>query len=960
MSLSVSTRTGVAVVVALALLASMSGPASASTTSTTYAASADTYVNQGSPKTKYGTAPELRVGASPKQVAYLRFGVVNVQVTRATLRLNASTASSGGIEVHTVADTGWNEKSMTWASAPPLGASIARSAVAVGWVSIDVTGAVTSGQPVSFGLTTASDTVTFRSRETGANGPQLVVETSQAPAPDTTPPAAPSALTATGGDSSVALDWADNAEPDLAGYRVYRRNADGTWPAVPLLSPTASAATDTTAVNGTSYAYRVTAVDSAGNESGPSTVASATPTAAEPPPGLLCSPRSAYTDAVMSAPGPVGYWRLGEASGTTACDSIGTSNGTYRYGYRLAQPGLLVGDGNTSVALDGTSGSLNIPSVTRLNPGGAFSLEAWVNPATVTTSQTVMRKEGQFLLRLTSGSAVFRVWWNDGTYSELSSPNVLEAGVAQHLVASYDKTAMRLYRNGTAIASRAATKTPATGNNAILVGQSGGYDYFSGRLDELAQYDVALSAAAVSDHYIAGRGGVDGTPPAAPTGLVANVGNGSVALDWNDNSEPDISSYRVYRASADGTWPSSPIQTVTASGATDTSVVNGTTYSYRVTAVDLSGNESTPSPSVTVTAVGAAPPAPRTVTAIGGATAIGIRWASGTTAASYAIYRRNSDGTWPASRLATVSGSVFSYVDHGPPPTSTYRVTAIDGAGTESAPSTEATATLAPNVLVAAGDIAGCDTSGDEATAAILDGQPGTVLTLGDNVYESGTVQEFAQCYDPTWGRQLWRTQPAVGDHEYRTPGASGYFSYFGAAAGDPSKGYYSFDRGGWHIVVLNANCAAVGGCGAGSPQEQWLRQDLAANPAACTAAVIHRARFSSGAVHGSQPAMEAFWKALYDAGAEVVLSGHEHVYERFAPQTPTGAADPAKGIRQFTVGTGGRVHYSFGDPLPNSEVRHSGTFGVLRLTLHPGGYDWTFLPEAGKTFTDTGSGTCH
>jgi hypothetical protein len=262
-------------------------------------------------------------------------------------------------------------------------------------------------------------------------------------------------------------------------------------------------------------------------------------------------------------------------------------------------------------------------------------------------------------------------------------------------------------------------------------------------------------------------------------------------------------------------------------------------------------------------------------------------------------------------------------------------------------------------VLLAAGDISSCSNAGDEATARILDAQPGTVVTLGDNVYENGTAAEYANCFDPTWGRSKARMRPAPGNHEYNTPGASGYYGYFGDAAGDPSKGYYSYDLGAWHVVVLNSNCSAIGGCEAGSPQEQWLRADLEAHPSACTLAYWHHARFSSGE-HGNHKSVQPLWQALYDANAELVLNGHDHDYERFAPQDPAGAADPERGLREFVVGTGGRSHYTLTSTIANSEVHNSDTFGVLKLVLHADSYEWTFLPEAGKTFSDSGSAACH
>jgi hypothetical protein len=282
-----------------------------------------------------------------------------------------------------------------------------------------------------------------------------------------------------------------------------------------------------------------------------------------------------------------------------------------------------------------------------------------------------------------------------------------------------------------------------------------------------------------------------------------------------------------------------------------------------------------------------------------------------------------------------------------PPPTATTRPTAT------TVP--EGTATL-----LAAGDIADCSSSGDEATAALLDTRPdGVVATLGDNAYSRGTAREFAECYGPTWGRHRDRTRPAPGNHDYQTSRAAGYFAYFGAAAGEPPRGYYSYDLGSWHVVVLDSNCGGTS-CRAGGVQERWLRAELAASGAACTLAYWHHPRFSSGSTHGSDDAVAPLFEALYEAGADVVLAGHEHNYERFAPLDPSGAVDSSRGIRTFVVGTGGRSHYKFASPIRGSEVRNGDTFGVLELTLEPGSYRWEFLPEAGKTFTDSGTGTCH
>jgi hypothetical protein len=267
-----------------------------------------------------------------------------------------------------------------------------------------------------------------------------------------------------------------------------------------------------------------------------------------------------------------------------------------------------------------------------------------------------------------------------------------------------------------------------------------------------------------------------------------------------------------------------------------------------------------------------------------------------------------------------------------------------------------ATVVVTPPVLVGTGDIASCASSGDEATAAILDTIKGVVMVIGDIAYETGSTEEFAQCYHPSWGRHRARTRPAPGNHEYYTADAGPYFEYFGPNAGPAGRGYYSYNLGSWHVVVLNSSAATSHP----SPQIAWLRRDLAASTARCTIAYFHYPLFTSGP-NGPNDKMLDAWRVLYEFGADVIVNGHDHVYERFAPQDPAGNPDPVAGIRQFTVGTGGRSLYSlFTIRERNSEVGHSGTYGVLKLTLHPSSYDWAFIPVIPGRFHDAGSAPCH
>jgi len=257
-------------------------------------------------------------------------------------------------------------------------------------------------------------------------------------------------------------------------------------------------------------------------------------------------------------------------------------------------------------------------------------------------------------------------------------------------------------------------------------------------------------------------------------------------------------------------------------------------------------------------------------------------------------------------------------------------------------------------VLVGAGDIADCGLQGASLTARLLDRIDGTVITLGDNAYPGGARVDFLNCYDPTWGRHIDRTRPSPGNHDYDTPGAAGYFEYFGERAGPPGEGYYRYTVGAWTVMALNSET----GVRSNSVQAAWLRANLSVIPTRCTLAYWHRPLFSSGP-NGNNADMRDIWRILYEFGVDLVLTGHDHLYERFAPQDPDGRPDQSRGIRQITAGTGGGPLTPFAAIRPNSEVRGVG-WGVLKLTLAESSYSWEFIPVEGGSLRDSGTSQCH
>lgn len=267
-----------------------------------------------------------------------------------------------------------------------------------------------------------------------------------------------------------------------------------------------------------------------------------------------------------------------------------------------------------------------------------------------------------------------------------------------------------------------------------------------------------------------------------------------------------------------------------------------------------------------------------------------------------------------------------------------------------------------PATIAAAGDISDTEIGMQKRTSDLVYNKAfHAVLLLGDNQYLRGAAGDYKSYFAPTWGRFKSLLRPTPGNHDYYTPSAAGYFEYFGSQAGEPGKGYYSFDLASWHLIALNTNsgCKSVA-CDASSEQVAWLKADLARSKKKCTLAFWHHPLFNSGSQHGNFRGAIGLWEALYAANADVVLNGHEHIYERFDPQTPSGEPDAQRGIREFIVGTGGIGFYDLGNAKPNSVVRQASSYGILKLTLKAESYDWEFIAVAPSTFTDKGSGSCH
>jgi hypothetical protein len=714
---------------------------------------------------------------------------------------------------------------------------------------------------------------------------------------DTKPPSPPQGLTATGGVQQVTLTWSANTEPDLAGYNVYRSTSSP----VPTTGAPVNGGTPVTTTryvdsgltSGTTYYYALRAVDTSGNGSAASTEASATAKA---------PPQGAYA---LSLNGSSQYVTFG------AAPSLDAARFTLETWFKRTGPGVGTSTGSGGIASA-------IPLVTK---GRAESDGSNVDM--------------NYFLGMDAASGKLAADFEDmagGNNHPLVGQTVVTQNVWHHAAASYDGTYWRLYLDGVLDAKLAVTAEPrsdsiqhaALGTAMTSSGAAAGF--FQGAIDEARIWNHARSGSQIR----AARN----QETSSAAGLVGRFG-------LNEGTGTTVTNSS---GTANGTSVGAPTWT--------------TGYDF---------------PQDTI-----APAAPQGVTATPGTGSIRVAWTGNgeSDLAGYNLYRSTSSpvatGGTPLNGTDLIQGTDFSDTTVSAGTTYYYAAVAVDSADNDSVASAEASAApqAADPVMVGAGDIADCGSSGDEATATLLEGIAGAVYTTGDNAYPNGLLSDFQSCYGPSWGRPgiKSRTRPVVGNHDYANGGntGGGYFDYFNGSgnftgpAGDRDKGYYSYNVGDyWHIVALNTECGIDASCSLATEQ-QWLRSDLAANTSKNVIALWHRPRWTSGANRPGDSRFQGLWQALYDYGVELLLVGHDHQYERFAPQNASGQLDTAHGVREIIVGTGGASFTSVGAPVANSQVLNNKTWGVLKLTLHRSSFDWRFIPVAGKTFTDSGTDQVH
>jgi hypothetical protein len=768
-----------------------------------------------------------------------------------------------------------------------------------------------TGLIARWGMNEGSGTAVGNSVAGGVNGATVAnpAWVSGFPIPDNTAPAAPNGLTANAANGQISLIWNANTEPDLAGYNLYRSTSspvptNGT-PLNGATMLTGTSYTDSCLAAGTYY-YALVAVDTSDNLSNPSAEANET---------------IATVSCGLQFDGSNDYVTFGTGN-TLAAPAYTVETWFKRTG---AGAGVTTGTGGITSA---------IPLVTK-----------------GTSEQETANVDINYFLGIDTSTNMLIADFEEGAGGANPSLNhpvtgttVISNDVWYHAAVTYDGTTLRLYLNGVQEDSQtvgqpaaSATTSPTALASSIRSNGTTAQGFFNGVLDETriwnlartqSQIQTAINSELTSGAGLIGRWGMNEGTGTTLVDSTAPVANGTLT------NGPVWASGAPFNISINGS-PNAPTLNAPTDGATGV----GTSPTLDVTVSDPENN------SLTVTF-------------------FGRPYASG-------VFAQFAQSTGvPSGSSAT---TVWSGLDAGQQ--YEWYVTVSDGNTTTTGPTwTFHTAPGADPVFVGTGDIASCDVTTDSDTGNIVSGIQGTVFTTGDNVYPNGTAADFTTCYATTpWGSPsvLPRTRPVPGNHDWgtgATENLNGYFGYYGANATDAGgNSYYSYDiNSNWHVVNLDTECQLVlGGCVAGSPQETWLKADLAANSTKNVIAVWHKPRYSSGTTN--YQAVQPLWDALYEAGVDILLVGHDHIYERTAPMK-SGAtlasppiADPLYGIRQFTVGTGGEAHHGLTtNILPPSEVRNDETFGILKLTLHATTYDWKFLPIDGSTFTDSGTGSVH
>jgi len=953
---------------------------------------ADVYVNSSSPTSNYGSSTALRTDASPDVHSYLRFDVQGFSgyITKATLNIYANSGSAIGFDAYGVADNTWGEYTTVYNNAPVVGGVIGSSGPVSGgaWYSIDVTSQVTGAGLVSFALlSTDSRAISMSSRE-GANPPVLVIDTS------------PSAPTATPTPTSTPTD---TPTPTPTTFVTPTETPTPTPTNTPTDTPTPTIAPSTLSYNPVADTY----------------VHSSSPTSNY---GHSISLRTDASPDVHSylrfdVQGFSGYITkatlniYANSSSTIGFDVYSVADNTWGEYTTVYNNAPLVGSllGSSGPVTGGAWYSIDVtPQVTGAglvsfallsNDSRAISMSSreGANPPilVIDTSSTPPLQPNPSSqgaaqnstpgsqpsvvnqLSLPIRAAFYYPWypeaWNqDGIdpythytpslgFYQSSDSGVIKDQIAAMQYGHIDAGIASWWGQG----SKTDTRFPDLLSAAAGKGFEWTIYYEAEGQGDPSVDQIRSDLTYIKDHY--------GTNPA-----YLKLGGRIVVFVYGDAQDSCSMVDRWKQANTVGAYlvlkvfPGYQNCTTQPNGWHQYAPANAEDsqgrYSYSISPGFWKVNEQVrlgrdlsqwQQDAQDMAASGAEWQLITTFNEWGEGTSIesAQQWASPSGYGKYLDVLNKIAGTQPASGSDKIYIPLVNNVVASSPPSPT--LSAPTATPQQSPTATTASSGASP-VLIAVGDIASCSSQGDEETIKLAKPISGTVAVLGDTAYESGSPSEFQNCYDPTWGQVKSRTKPAVGNHEYQTSNATGYYSYFGQAAGDPTKGYYSYDLGSWHLIVINSNCSKVGGCDAGSPQELWLKSDLAAHPNLCTLAYWHHPRFSSGE-HGDYTGVQAIWNDLYSAGVDLVLNGHDHDYERFAPQDPSGNLDLVKGIREFVVGTGGKSSRSLaGPPIPNSQVQITNTYGILRLNLNPTSYDWKFIPVAGKTLTDSGSGNCH